>query len=636
MSDNFNEAAENAAEAEARKRAERIAAIRRSVRSSTESYTSSEEMAAKNALSAAEAALNGGTSPDSASELSWEDELAERIAKRVQKVKRTKANSAGEIVRELESSSSEPAKTAEDILNELSAPDEYRPSATAEDILKELSGSSYEADTAEYTEPEQYEEPAYETYEQPEESSYEAETAEYTEPEQYEEPAYETYEQPEENSYEAETAEYTEPEQPAEDITAEETEAATSEPVQEAEPVRAPKPLRKLSRLNSIPAAQTQQQEISAMPESVQPQEEQPVNAGTKKKKKKKKKKTFKEKVLGLFPQRQDSPLECIRKVVFLVAIAVILVCGYIVADYYLDLWRSKRENQKNMDNYWGVMEDSTQPSEHFDSDDREVLTLLSGARKLLDENSDVVGVIRIEGTPVNNPVMQAEDNSKYLNRKLSGRESRAGELFMDYRNFFDRVDAEGHRIRENSDNLVIYGHNMKDEQMFGSLKYYDWYDSYYGEHPVIDLNSNYKQYKYKIFAFFILDAEDDTETRFDCWNKLDFTSEEEFYEFVNEAKRRTLRLNDVDVKYGDKLLTLSTCNTVLGERGRLIVLARLVRDGEDPLEGTQNSKINPNIKWPSVYYDYKGTSNRYDPEAEFVPYGPSEEEKQKVSGDKK
>jgi sortase B len=231
---------------------------------------------------------------------------------------------------------------------------------------------------------------------------------------------------------------------------------------------------------------------------------------------------------------------------------------------------------------------------------------------------------------------MQADDNSKYLNRKLSGRESRAGELFLDYRNHFDEVGEDGHLLYENSDNLVIYGHNMKDETMFGSLKYYDWYDTYYGEHPVIDLNSNYEQYKYKIFSIFILDAEDESDTKFDCWNKLDFSSEEEYYEFVNEAKRRTLRVNDVDVKYGDKLLTLSTCNTVLGQRGRLIVLARLVRDGEDPMAGTQNSTRNTNIKWPNLYYDYKGIRNTYDPEAEFVPYGPSEDKKQEVSGDKK
>ena len=580
MIDNFNEAAETAAEAEAKKRAERIAAIRKSVRISPENEPDGAENTPYDDLSAAETVVNGGTSPSSV--MSWEDEIAERISKHTSEPEQRAAESAEDILRELDG---KPAITAEEIVEETPPPSESTSSVDIDALIKEL--LSYGKSEPE---PEAVPEPVYES-EPADYGSYEPQ------PEAVPEPVYE------------------------------------SEPVETA-PVRAPKPLRKLTRLSNKPAAS------AAIPvkavEKAPPAETSaaPVPVKTGRKKKKKKKRTFKERLLGFFPQKKDSIPERIRKVVFLGAIAVIIVCGYIVGDYYIDLWRSKRENEKNMNTYWSVMKDEDeQQSDPFD--DRKIYTLLSGAKALLDENSDVVGVIRIEDTPVNNPVMQAEDNSKYLRHKLSGRESRAGELFLDYRNHFDEVDEDGHLICENSDNLVIYGHNMKDETMFGSLKYYDWYDSYYGEHPVIDLNSNYEQYKYKIFSIFILDAEDESDTKFDCWNKLDFENEEEFYDFVNEAKKRTLRLNDVDVKYGDKLLTLSTCNTVLGDRGRLIILARLVRNGEDPMAGTQNSTSNPNIKWPNVYYDYKGIRPTYDPEAEFVPYGPSEDKKQDASGDK-
>lgn len=353
------------------------------------------------------------------------------------------------------------------------------------------------------------------------------------------------------------------------------------------------------------------------------------------KKKKKKKKKTFKERFLGLFPQKGDSVGECIRKIVFLISIIAIVVCGYMVADYYIDLWHSKKINDQVMDMYWTYEDDewtppTVEPDVDDDADDRPIYHMLSGARKLLDINSEVVGVISIPDTPINNPVMQAKDNFKYLDLKINGDESRAGELFLDYRNHFDDVDDEGHLKFPNSDNLVIYGHNMGDDMMFGSLKYYQRNNNYYGEHPIIELNSNYCHYTYKIFSFFILDSEDKSDTKFDCWNKLNFGNEKEFYDFVNEAKRRTIRTNDVDVKYGDKLLTISTCNTLLGDRGRLIILARLVREGEDPLEGTQNSEANPNIKWPSIYYSYAETSVSYDPNAEFVPYGPAESDEKK------
>ena len=360
------------------------------------------------------------------------------------------------------------------------------------------------------------------------------------------------------------------------------------------------------------------------------PEEEAPVNTGKKKKKKKKKKKTFKESFLGLFPRKGDSIGERIRKLVFLGSIAAIIVCGYLVADYYYELWYSKKYNDKVMGDYWDSFGSDRPHSNNsgysgsLDGDaEQPVYTLLDGAKALLDINDEVAGVIMIPDTLVNNPVMKAEDNDKYLDRKMNNKQNRAGELFFDYRVHFDDVDYNGHLEYPNSDNLVIYGHNMGDDQMFGCLKYYERNYDYYENHPIIYLNSNYNEYTYKIFSFFILDAEDETETKFDCWNKINFDDEGAFYDFVNEAKRRTIRTNDVDVKYGDKLLTLSTCNTMLGDRGRLIIMARLVREGEDPYEGTQNSQENPNIKWPSMYYDIR-TNEHYDPDAEFVPYGPS------------
>ena len=119
-----------------------------------------------------------------------------------------------------------------------------------------------------------------------------------------------------------------------------------------------------------------------------------------------------------------------------------------------------------------------------------------------------------------------------------------------------------------------------------------------------------------------IVDADDKTDTRYEYWNALDFDNEKEFYDFVNEAKRRNIRLNDVDVKYGDPLITLSTCNEIFGKEreGRLVIMARRLRDGEDPLAGTQNSSTNPNVKWPSIYYDYNNIE-RYKDDG-FVPYG--------------
>lgn len=372
-------------------------------------------------------------------------------------------------------------------------------------------------------------------------------------------------------------------------------------------------------------SAQEEAEEYAEEPEAAAfvQEDERPVK---KSKKKKRQKKTVGQKIRGIFPQKKDSIGEKIRKIVFLVSIAAIIVCGYIVVDYYLGNYVTETRYNDMMDMYSAYKTPPAPVENDEDEYDGPVYEMLPGARKLLDINEEIVGVINIPGTKVNYPIVQSEDQNKYLNRDVMGNEAKAGAIFLDYRCRFDKV-VDGRLTEPNTDNLIVYGHNMADEMMFGSLRRYKEYDYYYGEHPIIELNSNYQTYTYKIFAFFILDANDETETAFDCWNNINFAGEEDFYNFVNEAKRRTLRLNDVDVEYGDKLLTLSTCNSIFGTggRGRLIVLARQVRDGEDPYEGTQNSTANPNIKWPSLYYKYKDA--KYDPDAEFIPYGPSAEE---------
>ena len=156
---------------------------------------------------------------------------------------------------------------------------------------------------------------------------------------------------------------------------------------------------------------------------------------------------------------------------------------------------------------------------------------------------------------------------------------------------------------------------------MFGSLRDYINNPSFYSEHPVVEYSSLYKDYKFKIFAIFIVDGMDFTsQYAFDCWNTLNFEDEDDFYRYVNEAKKRTLINTDVDVKYGDQLLSLYTC-TGLVANAKLILMCREMRVGEDPKEGTENATLNTNVLYPTAYYN-GGRPVNYDPK-KFVPYGP-------------
>lgn len=373
-------------------------------------------------------------------------------------------------------------------------------------------------------------------------------------------------------------------------------------------------PLRPLKRVVVTPVQNIPEpaEKVAEFSEPVMPSPKK------KKKKKKRKRKSFKENFLSLFPQREDSILEKCRKIIYMISVITIVVCGYIVLDYYIDTTTAQNKYEDIMEDY--SEPDNSQPSQDTDKTPNIKYIMTPSAEKLYNMNHDVVGVINIPDTDVFYPVVKGRDNVEYLNKTVSGDEARAGSIFIDYRNIFDEV-KDG-VMQESSDNIIIYGHEMATGKMFGSLKMYKDNSYYYEEHPIIEFNSNYFCYKYKIFSVMIVDADDKTDTRYEYWNALDFDNEKEFYDFVNEAKRRNIRLNDVDVKYGDPLITLSTCNEIFGKEreGRLVIMARRLRDGEDPLAGTQNSSTNPNVKWPSIYYDYNNIE-RYKDDG-FVPYG--------------
>ena len=360
-----------------------------------------------------------------------------------------------------------------------------------------------------------------------------------------------------------------------------------------------------------------------------------------KNKKKKKKKKSLFRKILDLFPQQGDSIFEVFRKMVFLASSMVFLVCIVLIGEYFWDNYKARQILEPIRQVYIKQVEEEKTKPKTAEEEIDDSYRLLEAAKALLEINSDVVGYIHIpnktgeeDSYPISYPVVQrknkADGNSYYLDKNINKEQARSGSIFLDYRASFDYMlpdlDKDGkptdiyRRVTENSDNLVIYGHNMHDFSMFGGLKRYTNSSciEYYANHPIVELNSNFVQYQYKIFGIIIVDANDETDTKFEYWNKVDFEDEKDFYSYVNEVKRRTIQLTDVDVKYGDKLLTLSTCNSTFSN-GRLVVFARLLRDEEDLYEGC-TSVENTNVKWSNSYYTWHKVS--YDPDAEFVPYG--------------
>ncbi len=328
-----------------------------------------------------------------------------------------------------------------------------------------------------------------------------------------------------------------------------------------------------------------------------------------------------------LIPWRGDSVLECVRKIVFFAALCVVSICAFLISDYYVGLYQDKQsyqDIQDELDRHYMTDDSDSGP---VIGEELEYLEYNEIADLFLKQNPDLVGYIQIEGTEVSYPVVQKKSpdpltvntNDYYLYRNFQQETSKSGSIFMDFRCHFDEA-FEHRRICENSGNLLIYGHNMKNRSMFGSLKDYVRNYSFLSQHPIVHLQSLYLSYDYKIFAVFLIDSSDtDSEYGFDCWNTIDFADENEFYWYVNNAKKRNIITNTVDVKYGDPILTLYTCNSTVAN-AKLIIMARQLRDGEDPNEGYENSGLSDNILYPKAYYRFH--EETFDPDR-FVPYGP-------------
>lgn len=352
---------------------------------------------------------------------------------------------------------------------------------------------------------------------------------------------------------------------------------------------------------------------------------------GKKRKKKRKHHYTFKEIMKGYIPWPGDSLADAFRKIVFFVALCIVGICTFLISNYYIGLYHDNEayeELQKTLED----AKDRREPNEPKliydpDGDYYEYFDDMNELGVLLKQNPDLVGHIKIEGTPVDYPIVQkVNDNDYYLKRNFAQKPSDSGCIFMDFRCFFDKV-VDHKRIVKNSDNLIVYGHNMKNKTMFGSLRDYERSPKYYKEHPIVELQSLYKTYYYKIFSIFIVDGTDyDSEYAFDCWNTIDFSGEEEFYEYVNNAKKRNLISNDVDVVYGDPILTLYTCNNMITTEGKLILMCRMIREDEKGNEkvGTENATLNENVLYPGVYY--KNHEQTFDI-SKFVPYGPKNQD---------
>lgn len=209
-------------------------------------------------------------------------------------------------------------------------------------------------------------------------------------------------------------------------------------------------------------------------------------------------------------------------------------------------------------------------------------------AKALLKQNKDMIGWLKIEGTNVDYPVLKDPGeipagiayyggnayaaNEYYLHSDIDGSYKFAGSLYTDYRNNFGGIEDE------QSENIIIYGHNMANNTMFGSIRRYRQDPSYFNKYPFIQFSSNYKEYDYVIVTCLITGG--NWYSDFIYWDMEELDTEADFNYYMDCVREKQLVDTGIDVEYGDKLLTLSTCYAD-EDNSRFLIIARRLRDDE-------------------------------------------------------
>ena len=200
-------------------------------------------------------------------------------------------------------------------------------------------------------------------------------------------------------------------------------------------------------------------------------------------------------------------------------------------------------------------------------SQDRDKLAELA---ILHEQNPDLAGWICIEDTVVDYPVMfTPEDGEKYIYADFKGKFDKAGLPFIE-----DDCSME-----PESDNIIIYGHNMKNGSMFASLMDYEK-KKYWEEHPIISFSTLSEEREYEIVAAFYDKVYYEHETCFKFYQFINAENEAHFKEAYDYYKKKALYDTGVTAEYGDRLLTLVTCAYHI-KNGRFVVVARQVKDIE-------------------------------------------------------
>lgn len=308
--------------------------------------------------------------------------------------------------------------------------------------------------------------------------------------------------------------------------------------------------------------------------------------------------------IQGIIPWKGDSAAEIIRKLVFIASTGVFIAAGIMLISTLMQSEEAQEEAES-------IAEMVTTTVATTINEAGEVETIPPTTEERIEHNESVMdsfielsdnvkGFIEIEGCGIRLPVVQGTDNIYYLTHTYNDRKNKAGSIFMDYR---CTVSAD-----YTSPNIVLYGHNQEDGTMFGNLKYYKNNVDFYKKNPIVVFNTEYGIGDYIIFGYFVTNVYEKQDSAGEVFHYHDYietlNNESTFNWYMSQVNERNQIIPPIDVKYGDRLLVLSTCSNEYSD-SRFVVMARKVRENENiSAIDFSSAKLNPNAKqidWDAI-----------------------------------
>ncbi len=234
----------------------------------------------------------------------------------------------------------------------------------------------------------------------------------------------------------------------------------------------------------------------------------------------------------------------------------IILICLLVLLFISLKNIFKWLEDNKKTKEMLEIIEDNSDVEIIEDDESGLINVDLNDLKKI---NSDTVGYIKVNNTNINYPVVQTTNNSYYLYHTFDKSENKAGWVFMDYRNRNDSFDT----------NTILYAHGRLDNTMFGSLRKVvkeEWYTN--SDNYIIKYSNDYYSTKWQVFSIYKVRETDD-------YIKTNFNNNNEYQEFINLIKNRSIYNFNTDVTTSDKILTLSSC---YNDDYRMVLHAKLVK----------------------------------------------------------